>query len=453
MLESSGVYIFLEGPFYRRVVMAYGQYNRVIRYICFAILLLLTISYLAVFRGCARKGLVTEKYSRDFYHVPKLLPGEMMDKNPRFIFYGDSRTGWRVQEKFLKKKNWYTWKMLLFPFYEIYWLGNGIVGGVNYLRHIPDYGVRERLMMRDAVYEEAKQRELDFVFHGGDMPTDGRRPSHWAAFLRENKIKLPLVLDFPFLPVVGNHEKANDPAYGLPNYEAIFDYPQFYVLDFPNAAIFVVDSDLILDQYQFIEDDEQDALFQEWFVSGEDSEQPAWLEREMSSRDQTFKILVIHHPPISFGKHHGNWAKPSYGRNLQQKRRQLLNLLYEQQVQIVLCSHEHLYEHSIIRYLDGEDAGSRDIHFVVSGGGGVPLRTQTSQEKLERYLDNYRTEGLDVALVKHEAFFHYCLVEITSDKVSVQVIEVTGKPEEPVRLAEEIVIAARVWEGEAPAEP
>jgi hypothetical protein len=417
--------------------MASRRYNRVIRYICLAILFLLAISYLAAFRGCARKGLVTEKYSSDFYRVPGLLPGELVDRDPGFIFYGDSRPGWRFQEKFLKKRNWYTWKMLLFPFYEIYWLGNGIVGGINYLRHIPDYGARERLMMRDAVYEAAKQQKLDFVFHGGDMPTDGRRPSHWATFLRENKIELPLVLDFPFLPVVGNHEKATDPAYGLPNYKAIFDYPQFYVLDFPNAAIFVVDSDLILDQYQFIEDDEQDALFQKWFVSGEDSEQSAWLEREMSSRDQTFKILVIHHPPISFAKHHGDWTEPSYGRNLQQKRRQLLNLLYEQQVQIVLCSHEHLYEHSILRY-----PNNRDIHFVVSGGGGVPLRTRTSQEKLERYLDSYRAEGLDVSLVKQEEIFHYCLVEIASDKVSVRVIEVTGKPEEPVKVAEEIVVTA-----------
>ncbi len=421
--------------------MAYGRYNRVIRYICLAILFLLAISYLAVFRGCARKGLVTEKYSSDFYHVPGLLPGEPVDKDPGFIFYGDSRPGWRVQEKFLKKKNWYTWKMLLFPFYEIYWLGNGIVGGANYLRHIPDYGARERLMMRDAIYEAAKQQKLDFIFHGGDMPNDGRRPAHWATFLRENKIERPLVSDFSFLPVVGNHEKANDPAYGLPNYEAIFDYPQFYVLDFPNAAIFVVDSDLILDQYQFIEDDEQDALFQKWFVSGEDSEQSAWLEREMSSRDQTFKILMIHHPPISFAKHHGDWTEPSYGRNLQQKRQQLLNLLYKQQVQIVLCSHEHLYEHSILQYPDGEDAGRHEIHFVVCGGGGVPLRTRTSQEKLERYLDNYCAEGLDVALVKHEDIYHYCLVEITPDKVSVQVIEVTGKPEEPVKVAEEIVVS------------
>ena len=51
-------------------------------------------------------------------------------------------------------------------------------------------------------------------------------------------------------------------------------------------------------------------------------------------------------------------------------------------------------------------------------------------------------EGLDVALVKHEAFFHYCLVKVAPDKVSVRVVEVTGRSEEPVRLAEEIAVTA-----------
>ncbi|MFQ5759021.1 MAG: metallophosphoesterase family protein, partial [Candidatus Bathyarchaeia archaeon] len=293
-----------------------------------------------------------------------------MEKNPKFIVYGDSRPGWRIQEKFLWKKNWLTWKMLMVPFYEAYWLGNGVVGGINWLRHTPDYGVRERRMVRDAVYAEANQSGVDFILSTGDMPVDGRRPSDWGTFLKENKEDRPLVSDFPFLPVVGNHEKTNDLKYGLPNYEAIFEYPKFYVLDFPDAALFVVDSNVILDQYQFIDDDEQDNLFQEWFVSGEDSAQHAWLERELASRNQHFKIVVMHHPLVSFAKHHIDWTRPSLGRNLQQKRQQLLKLFHEQRVQAVLCGHEHLYEHSIVRYSSHVNPAECGIHFIVSGGGG-----------------------------------------------------------------------------------
>ena len=214
--------------------MASMKYKRFIRWI---FILLMILGFLAVSMGYRQKGLITEKYPHEFYHVPKLLPDGPILENPKFIIYGDSRPGWRIREKFLRRENWLTWKMVLFPFYEVYWLGNGIVGGLNRLRNVPDYGIREHRMVRDAVYEQGKRSNVDFILHGGDMPTDGRRPSHWAMFLKENKIERPLVLDFPFLPVTGNHEKANDPTYGLPNYEAVFDYPQFYVLDFPDAAI------------------------------------------------------------------------------------------------------------------------------------------------------------------------------------------------------------------------
>ena len=423
-------------------MMTHTQYKTFIHRV---FVLFLVFGFLAINMGCAKKGLVAEKYSSEFYRVPKLLPDEPMDKNPKFIIYGDCRPGWRYKERFFRKENWLTWKMLLFPFYEVYWLGNGFVGGINRLRHTPDYGVVERRMVRDAIYVEAKRSKVDFIINGGDMPTDGRRPSHWETFLRENKIERPLVSDFPFLPVVGNHEKANDLTYGLPNYKAIFDYPQFYVLDFPDVALFVVDSNFIIDQYQFIDDDEQDELFQKWFA-GEHSEQSAWLERELASRTQTFKIVVTHHPPISFGRHHSDWAKPSWGRNLQNKRQQLLKLFRDQGVQVVLCSHEHFYEHSILRGRGQRpdptygNQTEREIHFVVTGGGGVPLRTRSDAQKLKKFLQNYRAEGLDVFLVKQEESYHYCLVEIAPDKVTIQVLEVTKDATHPPKLVEEILI-------------
>ena len=165
--------------------------------VCFLVSGLLVASV-----ACARKGLISEKYPSDFYHVPKLLPDGPMDKNPQFIFYGDSRPGWRDHEKFLNKRNWLTWKMALFPFYEFYWLANGIGGGINRLRSSPNYGSQERLMVRDAVYKAAKRSKADFILHGGDISTDGRRPSGWAEFITENKIERPLMSEFPFLPVI-----------------------------------------------------------------------------------------------------------------------------------------------------------------------------------------------------------------------------------------------------------
>jgi len=392
----------------------------------------LVLGFLIAATGCARKGLVTAKYPSEFYRVPKLLPDDSMDKNPQFIFYGDSRPGWRFQEKFYDKKNWLTWKMLILPFYEIYWLGNGAVGGINRLRHVPDYGHRERLMVRDAVYEAAKRPEVDFIVHGGDMPTDGRRPSHWARFLEEHG---KMVSELPFIPVVGNHEKANDQEYGLPNYQAIFEYPQFYVLDFPDAAIFVVNSNLMIDQYQLIDDEKQDALFQKWFVS-DNSEEPAWLERELASRSQRHKIVVMHHPPVSLAKHYTDWLKPAYGRDLRQKRQKLLSMLHQQGVRLVLASHDHLYEHNMVR---SRAHGGPAIHVVISGGGGVPLRSNTKSKKVAEYLQVFSEDKLDVTLVRQSEIYHYCLVDVKPDKITIQVMETTGDPGEPTKIVDEIV--------------
>jgi len=384
---------------------------------------------------------VTEKYSDGFYQISKFLPKEATDKNPKFVFYSDSRLGWRINEKFLRRKNWYTWKMLLFPFYEAYLLGNGFVGGINFLRHRPDYGFQETRMVREAIYSEAKRSKVDFILHGGDLINDGRRPSHWKRFIIDYKVGPPLASDFPFLVVVGNHEKMADLTYGRPNYEAVFGYPSFCVLDFPDVAIFKVDSDFMIDQYQFIDDEEQDALFEKWFVSGENSEQPSWLERELASRNQAFKIVVMHHPLISFGKHHLDWSKPSSGKNLRKKRQQLLDLLHKHGVQIVFSSHEHLYEHSLLRYPSKESQGEDEIHFFVSGGGGAALQTSIDTKKLETYLQNYRVEGLNnILLMKQEAIYHYCLVDIAPDKATIQVFEVTKDTTQTPRLVDEILI-------------
>ena len=97
-------------------------------------------------------------------------------------------------------------------------------------------------MVRDALYREAKRSDIDFLLHLGDMAAhDGRIPGHWADFLRENKEIHPLLNEVPMLPTLGNHDRANDPRFGYPNFQAIFGYPRFYTVEFPDAMLFVVD--------------------------------------------------------------------------------------------------------------------------------------------------------------------------------------------------------------------
>lgn len=403
-----------------------------------ALALSIVLACLVLLLSCAPKGLLTDEYSPDSYQIMPSLPEQMASQNPTFIIYGDSRPGWRVQEKFIRSENWKTWKMLLFPFYEMYWLGNGVVGGINYARHTPDFGAQGRHLVREAVYAATEREQIDLIFHGGDMVQDGRWPSQWATFLRESESDLSLNSGIPLLPVVGNHERANDPKYGLPNYRAVFGDLQCYALDFPDVAILVIDSNWILDQYESIENSKQEAMFEQWFVSAEGSTQPSWLERELEKRDQSFKIVVMHHPLISFGTHHTDWLREKWGNALTSKRQQLARLFQEQGVQLVLCSHEHMYEHSILNVTT--ESSTSDIHVVVTGGGGVPLRPGTSPQLIEQYLTNYCDQKLGVSLVLQRSVYHYCVVKTTGDSLSVQVMEIPEDSFQPPVLIDDIEI-------------
>lgn len=390
--------------------------------------------------SCSGMGLLTEESTPEIYSVPKLLPDGPFPENPKFIVYGDIRPGHRIVEKFGRKENWRTWKMALVPFYQLYWLGNGIVGGIDLLRKDTGYGSGARAAVRNALLNEAKSIHADFIVNTGDFVSDGRYPDHWLRFIKENKFDSPLLTEIPYLPTSGSHESTNDSVYGRKNYSAIFGYPGFYTMEFPDADLFVIDSNIILDQKQFIEDDRQDELFDTWIVSPVESERVAWLERKLAESDKPFKIVSMHHTPVSFGHHHGDWQKASYGKNLSDKRKRLLKLFQKYGVQIVFCGHEHLYEHNILRYTKECDSGPGEVHLIVTGGGGVPLRDKNDSETIGKYLDYYRSEGFDIIQEKNQEIYHFCVITVENDRVSIEVKEVTGDSSKPVRAADSIVI-------------
>ncbi len=391
--------------------------------------------------SCAQVGLISDSYPESFYRVPRLLADEPLPENPTFLVYSDNQAGWRAYEKFIRKENWATWKMLLFPFYELYWLGNGLVGGINWYRRMPDYAGSERRMVRDAVYHAARTNKVDFILNTGDICAhDGRRPEHWVRFLNMYKVEHPLLNEIPFLPVIGNHEKANDTTYGIKNYQAIFQYPRFYVIDFPDGALFVVDSNFILDQDGYIDDDLQDELFREWFVSEPDDDKPSWLERQLSSRDVPFKIIAMHQPPISFGKHHKDWHQKSHGNDLLNKRQKLISLFEKYGVHLVFSGHDHYYQHNVLYPESSAESAGNEIHFIVGGGGGTPLMPLADSQTLNSYAQEFEKQGLNVRQLKQLQEYHYSLVNISDDALSVKVFEATGDPSEPDPMLDEFQI-------------
>lgn len=327
--------------------------------------------------------------------------------------------------------------MLIVPFYQLYLLTSGIVGGIDYAFKIPDYGRRERLMVRDAIYAAAKDTQAAFILNLGDINAfDGRRPSHWELFLQENRIEHPLVTEIPYLTVIGNHEHANDTLNGFPNYHSIFGRPRFYVIELSDAAIFVTDSNFIVDQYRYIDDDLQDELFEEWFVSSAGNGKHSWLERQLAACDKPFKIVAMHLSPLTCGAHYSDWLNPDNGRDLPEKRVKLLDLFEQYNVDVVLSGHDHFYQHKKLRISTG-----KEMHFLIIGGGGVPLRDPYDEESKAKIREVFEKAGLDVRPVSEGKIFHYLLMSVNEEVLTIEVIEVTGDEETPTRIFEEISIA------------
>ena len=397
----------------------------------FSTIIIITLTF-----NCAPVGLISDHYPESFYKVNRKIQDDKIVNNNTFIVYSDNQAGWRVRDVFLKKANWTKWQMAIFPFYELYLVGNGVVGTVNYFRHTPDYGLRERAMVRDAIYDQAKILNAAFILNLGDIAAhDGRRYSHWASFLKENKVDCPLLDEIPYLPVIGNHENANNITYGFANYQAIFDYPRFYVVEFTDAVIIVIDSNYLIDQYDYLDNDYQDELFEQWFIDPK-GKKPAWLERQlMTYKDKSFKIVAMHHPLISLSEHHGDWLNKSYGNNLLTRRRQLIELFKKYGVQVVFSGHDHLYQHNVLKYGTGEQ-----MHFLVGGGGGGHLRNLSNDEQLLKRRQDFEAEGLAVTQIIQRKSYHYYAVEIYENFMTIQSTEVANDPQSPLSPIETIVI-------------
>ena len=390
--------------------------------------------------GCVTKGLLSDRYEKSYYHIPNLLTEESLRHDPTFIVIGDTQPAWRGLYKFLTVDNWLTWKMFIFPIYELYWLGNGAVGLVNWLRHMPDYGYETRTMMRDVVHARAKSSTVGFVLNTGDkMGQDGRRPANWNMFLTEYYHESSFLKDIPFVPTPGNHERCNDEIYGRKNFEAVFDYPMFYKLEFPSIDLFVVDSDIIIDWQKDLNSDVQETKFEQWFVS-EDPNHPAWLEAELSKSTKPFKIVSMHHCPFSYGYHWKDWYKCGYGNDAEIKRKKLVDLFRKYGVQLVLSGHDHIYQHNVLHWKDGEKTPDKDIHFMVSSGGGTVLRKKTSRKRMSYLTEKYRSEGFIVKALMQEKTYRYCVVSVSPDQIIVQTFAVSEDHPFDNTLLEEFTI-------------
>jgi hypothetical protein len=383
----------------------------------------LGFALIVMLAGCAHRGLLSERYDPGFYQVPQLRDSSAAATNPTFLVYGDNQGCFRLIENFGKRHNWWTWKQALIPLYQLYWLSNGVVGAVNVVRYAPDGGKATRLRMRDNMFAAASAANADFILNTGDICAhDGRYPAHWRKFLKECKTNSPLLREVPFVPTAGNHERTTDFEFGRPNFQAVFGRENFYSLKFKDAELFVIDSEIICDLYAELDDSLQQREYERWIISG-DSARPAWLERELRACEKPVKMISMHIPPISFGRHFRDWTGDNdFGPDIPAKRRAFLKLLRETGVQVVFSGHEHVYQHNILHFPADAALPASDLHVVVSSGGGVPQRQLPSRQDYDEQTAYFTANGYDVEIVRHERNFHYCEVTVSPGEISIKTI-------------------------------
>jgi calcineurin-like phosphoesterase family protein len=216
--------------------------------------------------------------------------------------------------------------------------------------------------------------KYDFVIMLGDNLYGSQKPNDFVTKF-ETPYKPLLDAGVKFYAALGNHDQQTNRFYKPWNMngERYYTYTKKYV------RFFVLDSDYL------------------------DRKQLDWLENELKSSTDEWKIAYFHHPLYSSGGRHGSETD---------LRVVLEPLFMKYQVNAVFSGHDHVYERIKPQH---------DIYYFVSGSAG-----QLRQGDL-------RKTALTAAGYDQEQTF--MLVEIDNDAMSIQSIARSGKTVDSATLA------------------
>jgi 3',5'-cyclic AMP phosphodiesterase CpdA len=95
---------------------------------------------------------------------------------------------------------------------------------------------------------------------------------------------------------------------------------------------------------------------------GRNSEQYVWVQRQLQEEPTRCTLVALHHPFDSSGTNGPNpWL------------RDMWELLHQHGVELVVASHDHLYERFAPRDADGRADAARGVRQFTAGTGGAPL--------------------------------------------------------------------------------
>ncbi|MBR4857961.1 MAG: metallophosphoesterase [Clostridia bacterium] len=197
-----------------------------------------------------------------------------------------------------------------------------------------------------ALYPDAR-----FIVSAGDQVDEESNVKHWNYFLNSTDA----LLELPFMPTTGNHEKAGAAItenFELPNIpEQNLESGVYYSYDYNDVHFTVLNTN----------DDDDDKLSQA---------QIEWMINDISSSDAKWKIVVLHKALYSNGSHYDDSDVEGF-------RKQLGALLPYLGVDMVLQGHDHVYLRTD----------------VLNANAVVPTRTGTKTYNGIDYVTKYNPKG------------------------------------------------------------
>jgi predicted phosphodiesterase len=208
---------------------------------------------------------------------------------------------------------------------------------------------------------------FEFVIMLGDNLYGGQDPADFVTKF-EKPYKPLLDADVKFYAALGNHDNQENRFYEPWNMKG----ERFYSFEKGHVRFFVLDTDYL------------------------DQKQRQWIERELASSNDDWKIVYFHHPLYSSADTHGSEV------DLQLV---LEPLFVKHGVNVVFQGHDHVYERL---------KPQKGIHYFVEGSSG----------KLRPGDLNDRSPLTEVGNDQDNTFM---LVEIDDDNMHFQTITRTGK--------------------------
>jgi calcineurin-like phosphoesterase family protein len=273
-----------------------------------------------------------------------------------------------------------------------------------------------------------------FVIQTGDGVANGAIGRQWNASYVDLINRLTQEGGVPYFLAPGNHDLSSATTHGDPrrqpglknffsaNAELIppegsprrlAGYPVFS-FGYGNMFVIALDSNIAGDDKQY-----------------------EWAKAQLEGLDRNrYRHVVVycHHPVISSGPHGG----PKVESQTAVLRQRYMPMFRKHHVRIIFAGHDHTFEHWVERYED--ETGKYRLDHVITGGGGAPLYAYAGDPDTRDYIKAGEAEKVTLDRIAKPAYepgegaYHYVLVQVDGDRISLEVIGVDwGRNFQPYR--------------------